>query len=217
MSTWFECRLFDLGRFESLKADLEALIGGEVRASVREAAREGLDRVGRSSAGDSEALQEYLAAPLRAIANSEGDFADRGAVPSINPLLDTVLIPPPRTPVLLAEQDGNLYAELANRSRWIEEMFNGLATPWWPQGLPQRQPPDGRECQHRAVLVLDRADLERLDGELARLAADPRWLKELSWDRVVPEHAAPAFARLRDLVARARREPHLSMVVAVNG
>jgi hypothetical protein len=217
MSVWFECRLFDLGRFESLKTDLEALIRGEVRASVRAAAREGLDRLGHVFAESSEALREHLAGQLRAIADAAGNFADRRAVPSINSLLDTVLMPPPRKPVLLAEQDGNLYAELANRSRWIEDLFNGIATPWWPGDLPQPEPPDYQECQHRALLVLDRADLERLDGELARMAADPRWLKDLSWDRVMPEHAAPAFARLRDLVARALREPHLSIAVEING
>jgi hypothetical protein len=49
------------------------------------------------------------------------------------------------------------------------------------------------------------------------MAADPRWLKDLSWDRVMPEHAAPAFARLRDLVARAVQNSHLTVSIEVSG
>jgi hypothetical protein len=62
MSVWFECRLFDLARFESLKEDFEALIRGEVRPSVRAAALEGLARLEHSDAfgGDRARPEQYF-------------------------------------------------------------------------------------------------------------------------------------------------------------
>jgi hypothetical protein len=230
VSVFWECRLFDAAKFESLRLDLEALIRGEVRASVRAAALEGLKQLEGTSAYGEEVLRDYWAEPLRVIANATRDFPNRSTVPSINALLTTVCMvgyerisfdataPAPRNLVELASgRDGHLFAELATRSRWIDDLFHGMASPWWPSDLPQPEPPDYEWCQHRAVLVLSRADLERFEGELARMATDPRWLKDLSWDRVMPEHAAPAFALLSDLVARALQDPALTLVVEVNG
>jgi hypothetical protein len=228
MSVWFECRLFDLARFESLKEDFEALIRGEVRPGVRAAALEGLAKLEQSDAFGDGALRDYYAKPLRAIAHGPSNISEYRAVPSVNPLLTTVCmvgyerisyeqgVPAPRNVVQLAERDGNLYAELTTRSAWIHALFN-TEPPYWPADLPLPEPPDYRDCQHRALMVLSRAQLARLEDELSRLASDPTWLKELSWDRVVPAWAAPAFQRLRNLVANARRDPHLTIAIEING
>jgi hypothetical protein len=122
----------------------------------------------------------------------------------------------PRNVVQLADADGNLFAELSARSRFIETLFH-LDPPWWPRGLPAPEPPDYEDCPHRALLLLSRELLARLDDELAQLAANPTWLVELSWDRVQPALAAATFARLRDLVTRARLDPRLTVVIEFNG
>jgi hypothetical protein len=165
---------------------------------------------------------------LEAIARGPSNISDHRAVPSVNPLLITVCMvgyerisyeygaPEPRTVVQLAGGDGNLYAELATRSVWIDGLFN-REPPYWPADLPRPEPPDYEDCQHRALMVLSRTQLKQLDDELSRLASDPKWLKELSWDRVVPEIAAPAFNRLRNLVAHARTELHLTVAIETNG
>jgi hypothetical protein len=229
VSVWFEVRLFDLDRFESLRSDLEALIGGEVRPSVRAAAVEGLARLAHGDAFGGDVLREHYAEPLRAIAHGQGAIADRRAVPSITPLLMTVCMldyeevdyaeeaAPPQNLVQLGDQDGGLYAELTARSRWIHDLMNGIVTAWWPENLPEPEPPDFDECQHRALLVLSRVHVATLGDELDRLAGDPRWLKDLSRDRVRPEHAAPAFTRLRALVGRARGDAGWSVCVEVSG
>jgi hypothetical protein len=228
MSVWFECRLFDLARFESLKDDLEALIGGEVRPGIRAAALEGLAKLEPSEAFGGDPVRRWLGEPLQAIAHGPSQLADPWAVPSVNPLVTTLCMvdyepisdepgaPAPRNVVQLCEGDGNLYAELTARSRFIDALFN-REPPHWPAQLPPPEPPDYRECQHRALMVLSRAQLEQLDAELSRLAGDPTWLKVLSWDRVDPAWAAPAFERLRQLVANARRDPRLTVAIELNG
>jgi hypothetical protein len=229
VSVWFECRLLDLARFEALRPDLEALIRGEVRPAVRAAAREALERIAASTAFRSEAGRASAASTVRAVAEATSDFADRDDVPSVDALVEHVCMvayegwspdpaaPLPQNLVALADgRDGQLYAELSTHSPFIEQLFNGRLIPWWPK-LPAPAPPRYEMPQHATLVVLHRDDLDWFDAELARVAAMPTWLEELSWDRVEPVSAAAAFARLRDLVSRARREPHLSIVIGVNG
>lgn len=216
MGAWLYVRLARTEAVSRIAPAVNALVRGKLPEDAVELAGQAL-RALEAREGDEASASTFTRDTLVELASKPGArrVKNRGiemAHALIEALLFVDALPswtlepvdegaPPASIVLADGRDGQLYAELANRAPGFEELAtNGGGPVIDVTGLDDERRFDVSEVD---VRVSSRAELEALDAALAALAAEPRFLVDVTWDRVDPARARPAFVQLRRLVRRA--------------
>jgi hypothetical protein len=198
VSTQFECRLLLGGGYEAAVRDLERVACGEHAAlrSIHERLREELER-GTFTRWHSPSIGLYLQEEWRRTVDDLPSRASPEAAERISELFIALVCMPDyqmayeygtdASPnlVVLAESDGGLYGALADADRWFNHLFF--------ERFPRSRV---KYAVGRAMIVLDRADLERLQEAIGKVT------DEACRNARAPDGCRDARTRLASLVER---------------
>lgn len=224
MSTWVRFRLARVDAVQRLSRVVNPLVRGAIPDDAPFWSQQALSALSDRGNLD-DALAEHTRAVLTELASkpTRRQAATRGpewASALVEALLFVDAVPAwsleypeetsgPTWITLCDGRDGNLYAELTNLVPGFEELATQGGTPVYDlAGLDDER---SSELSEIAVSVATPAELAELLRSLDALAENPRFLVDLTWDRVEPVRARAAFARLRRLVRRAHESEGLTL------
>jgi len=220
MGSWLHLRLVDERSALNIAPALNDLLRGRPRGDLAMLAERGLAALAMHPT-ENEPIVGSTRARLEAIARrSSTRRSNRSDLNAVSALIESLVyvdtmrpwrpaheddVAPLSSLILCDGTDGQLFAELSNRVPIFESLSNQGSRPLLDlRGLDDETLMEASEL---AVSLTLRDDLARLDVALTKLATDPTFLVELTWDRVEPTYARPTFSRLRRLIRRALDAP----------